>query len=66
MAKKTVVRWVIGYRQPCSFSGLYVGQWLTRKDAIAAHIEAKGKDWKERRRRGDYATKATITYEEPK
>lgn len=66
MAKKTIVRWVIGYRQDGNFRGLYTGQWLTRKDAIEGHTKPNNWDWRKRKRRGDFVTKAKIIYEEPK
>ena len=34
---RTKTRWVI-----VGMHGLYTGQWLTRKDAIREHCEAKG------------------------
>ena len=46
--------------------GLYVGSWLRRRDAIRDHCENLGKTWKECRTKGDYVTKARITYAESK
>jgi hypothetical protein len=63
---RTTWRWVIAWDK-----GLYVGQWLTRKDAIEAHVahyywpheKYEVKDaWKKRRKLGDYAVKAMIKW----
>ena len=51
------VRWVIVYRK-----GLYVGQWLTRKDAIAEHTRDLGKAWAKCRANGDRAMKVVIRW----
>lgn len=53
-------RWVIVGRH-----GLYVGQWLTRREAVADHIKALGKSWAEARAVGDQAVKAFIQWTEP-
>jgi len=58
----SVIRWVI----VSQYHGLYIGQWLRRRDAIRDHCEDLGKSWKECRKKGDYVTKARITYVEPK
>ena len=55
-------RWVIVYDQGKRGRGLYIGQWLTRACAIAAHTSENGKTWRECRRDGDRAVKATITW----
>lgn len=66
-------RWVIAYDREGlrGHSGLYVGQWLTRKAAIEAHVahyywpheKYDVKDaWKKRRKLGDYAVKALIKW----
>lgn len=41
---------------------LYTGTWLTRKDAIAAHVAAKGRTWKQCRKDDDRAVKVTLTW----
>ena len=69
MAKASETRWVI-----VGECGLYVGQWQTRKAAISAHASdflwghfptkrQIADQWKECRKRGDKAVKATITFE---
>ena len=66
--QKSEIRWVIVGKH-----GLYVGQWLTRKDAIYDHVralygfnyflhDAIMKQWKECRAKGDRAIKATVVY----
>lgn len=55
MAKET--RWVIIGR-----CGLYIGQWLRRRDAIYYHCKDKGENWIECKKNGDKAIKATIIY----
>jgi hypothetical protein len=55
-------RWVIVYEQGKKWRGLYTGQWLTRANAIADHTAEKGKTWRECRRDGDRAVKATIMW----
>jgi len=73
MKKRSAWRWVIAYGREDSpgHSGLYVGQWLTRRNAIEAHVahyywphetyEVK-EAWKKRRKMGDYAVKAFIKW----
>jgi len=55
----TATRWAIA--GDCG-RYLYVGQCLTRKDAIREHCIALGKFWPECRRKGDRAVKVTITW----
>ena len=72
VAMKKEQRWVIVGR-----IGLYTGQWQTRRDAIAEHVDALEGAGSERRRyltteqtrawdrckgRGDRAVKVTISY----
>jgi len=41
--------------------GIYMGWWLTRKDAITEHTKDVGQTWKYcRERRGDQAVKIII------
>jgi hypothetical protein len=74
----TVTRWAISLRPLTQRGererGLYVGQYLTRKDAIREHAEAylgpsrEDKEyrakWKLQYARGDRAVKVQITWEE--
>ena len=69
MTTHTETRWAIA-RQ----SGLFVGQWLTRRDAVAAHCKAlrlphettgQKHRWAELRHAGHRAVKVTMTYEYP-
>jgi hypothetical protein len=73
MAKKSETRWVI-----VGVHGLYIGQWLQRKEAIADHARVRHPAWPDRpnkdelrrlwrdcRQAGDRCVKATITWTEP-
>ena len=75
-------RWAIAYRWKVRGNrvtmGLYVGQWLTRKDAIREHVHNLYSDkirvglcseqaaWQRRREEGDIAVKVAIYYGVPK
>lgn len=76
---RIVTRWAIAHSQQYGGEGLYVGQWLTRKDAIYDHVRDKGfgvgcgpptndrdmrRGWAFWRKRGDRAVKTTITWKE--
>ncbi len=43
---------------PQSF--IYVGVWHSRKEAVDAHIEALGKDWKYCLKKGDRAIRVKV------
>lgn len=55
--KKSVTRWVI-----IGVHGLYVGQWLRKRDAIYNHCSDLGMGWMKCRKKGDRVIKAVITY----
>jgi hypothetical protein len=50
-------RWVIVGKY-----GLYVGQWLLRRDAIREHTKMIGQSWRRCYRRGDRVVKAEIYF----
>jgi hypothetical protein len=70
MSKKQYIRWAI-----IGESGLYVGQCLTKRDAIAEHVATRNKalsafaplddaqlaEWNRCKKNGDRAVKVTIT-----
>lgn len=57
---KSETGWVIGYNLRGS-SGMYQGFWFTRKDAIEYHVKAKGYNWIECKKKGDFVLKVEIT-----
>ena len=50
-------RWAIA-----GVHGLYTGQWLTRSEAIDAHVQALGRSWTYCRKKGDRAVKVQIRW----
>lgn len=64
MKKNNDTMWAIAYRKRGSW-GFYTGTWLTRKDAIAAHINGSRHDWRWHVRKGDRAVKVTLTFNNP-
>ena len=76
----TAERWVIVYKDPDRDSRLYVGQQITRIEAIQWHVVKEGagpfrwntkltstqrEAWKKCRARGDRAVKVKIVWEYP-
>ena len=57
---RVALRWVI-----IGNCGLYEGQWLRRKDAIASHTEALFRIWPACVDHGDRVVKARVTYVQP-
>jgi len=43
--------------------GLYVGQYLSRRDAIEGHTKMIGQSWRKCHKRGDRFVKVIITWE---
>ena len=66
MAKRTTTMWAIEGRwtNPAQ-RFLYVGTWLTRRDAIREFEANLGRTWAESRKRGNRAVKVTLTWESP-
>ncbi len=56
---KPAERWIITYNYGMS-RGFYVGQTLTRRNAINEHCDHLGLTWRQCRRNGDRAVKALI------
>lgn len=59
MKTKVDIVWIIA-----GVHGAYCGWWLTRSEAIAEHCRLLGQNWRYCKRKGDYATKANLVFEQ--